>query len=53
MTTRRQLLLTMSALPLGAAFPAFAQQPGKVWRVGVLSVADREDRRQFYDGFLR
>lgn len=34
MTTRRELLIALSAL---AALPAYSQQAGKVWRVGYLS----------------
>ena len=36
MTTRRQLLLVLGAGSLAAPLPSFAQQKGKVWRVGFL-----------------
>ena len=40
MTTRRQLLLAFGAL---ATLPAYSQQPGKVWRIGYLSLGSRAD----------
>ena len=36
MLTRRQLLINLGAGSLAAPFAAFAQQPGKVWRLGHL-----------------
>ena len=37
MNIRRKLLVALGASALAAPFPAFAQQPGKVWRIGFLS----------------
>ena len=37
MTTRRELLVTIGAGALVAPFASFAQQQGKIWRVGFLS----------------
>jgi putative ABC transport system substrate-binding protein len=37
-STRRKLLLALGAVALAAPFGSFAQQPGKVWRVGSLGV---------------
>jgi putative tryptophan/tyrosine transport system substrate-binding protein len=34
---RRKLVLALGASALAAPFGSFAQQPGKVWRIGVLS----------------
>jgi putative ABC transport system substrate-binding protein len=42
-STRRRLLLALGASALGAPFGSFAQQPGKVWRVGFLSPRARPD----------
>jgi putative ABC transport system substrate-binding protein len=38
MTTRRQLLSFLGASALAAPLASFAQQPGKIWRVGFLAV---------------
>jgi putative ABC transport system substrate-binding protein len=55
MTTRRELLLALGAVPLGAAVPALAQQPGKVWRIGFLYGASRESALETgrYGAFLQ
>ena len=47
MTTRRELLLVLGAAPLCAALPAFAQQPGKVWRIGFLQPLPSENDPRF------
>ena len=36
MNNRRRLVIALGASALAAPFPSFAQQPGKVWRIGVL-----------------
>ena len=36
MITRRQVVLSLGATALATPFFSFAQQPGKVWRVGFL-----------------
>ncbi|MSQ72207.1 MAG: ABC transporter substrate-binding protein [Betaproteobacteria bacterium] len=41
MNTRRKLILSLGAAALAAPFAAFAQQQGKVWRVGFLSLGPR------------
>jgi hypothetical protein len=41
MNNRRKLLVAFGAGALAASFGSFAQQPGKVWRVGFLSTATR------------
>jgi putative ABC transport system substrate-binding protein len=56
MNNRRKLIAALGASALAAPFHSYAQQPGKVWRIGYLSVARRpkpltSDAR--IDGFLR
>ncbi len=41
MTTRRGLLVALGAGALTAPFASFAQQPGKVWRIGLLDLGSR------------
>ena len=41
MTTRRELLVMLGASALTAPLSSFAQQQGKVWRVGLLSGSSR------------
>jgi putative ABC transport system substrate-binding protein len=41
MNNRRKLIVALGAGALTAAFPSFAQQPGKVWRVGFLAFPTR------------
>lgn len=38
MNNRRKFIVALGAGALAAPFHAFAQQQGKVWRVGVLSI---------------
>ena len=48
MNPRRRLLLTvLGAGGLGAPFPAFAQQPGRVWQVGLLATQSRPSDKDF------
>jgi ABC-type sugar transport system substrate-binding protein len=35
-STRRKLIVALAAVALGAPLAAFAQQTGKVWRIGFL-----------------
>ncbi len=43
MTSRRAALIAIVASTLAAAFPSLAQQPAKLWRVGVLAQTARPD----------
>jgi len=43
MNNRRKLLIALGAGALAPPFAAFAQQPGKVWRVGFLAYRSRPD----------
>ena len=47
MNNRRQLVLALAAIPLTAPFASFAQQPGKVWRIGFLSPLPSANDQQF------
>ncbi len=55
MNNRRKLLVALGASALAASLASFAQQQGKVWRVGFLSTGDRLDSRRSsnYGAFLR
>ncbi len=55
MSNRRKLILALGAGALAAPFGSFAQQQGKVWRVGILSSSDRLDPRisSLHAAFLR
>ena len=41
MNNRRKLVIALGAGALAAPFHSFAQQQGKVWRVGFLSLPNR------------
>ena len=41
MNNRRKLLVALGAGALAAPFSSFAQQQGKVWRVGLLAQPNR------------
>ena len=41
MNNRRKLVIALGACALAAPFGSFAQQQGKVWRVGFLGVRSR------------
>jgi len=49
MTTRRELLVALGATALAAPLRLYAQQRGKVWRVGYLARSPGE----FHDAFVR
>ena len=53
MNPRRQVLVALGLGGLSAAFSAFAQQPGKVWRVGFLALrhVDLVDTDYYYGPF--
>jgi putative ABC transport system substrate-binding protein len=40
-TTRRKLVIALGLGALSAALPVLAQQPAKMWRIGVLSIRSR------------
>ena len=52
MNNRRDLLFALGAGALAAPFAAFAQQPGKIWRIGYLSQTSgpNENLGAFLDG---
>jgi putative ABC transport system substrate-binding protein len=43
MNTRRRLIIALGAGVLTAPFGSFAQQPGKVWRIGYLGLGTRQN----------
>jgi putative ABC transport system substrate-binding protein len=45
MISRRKIIFALAASPLAASFRAYSQQPGKIWRIGVLAVAPSADPR--------
>lgn len=53
MRTRRQLVLAIGAVALTAPLTAFSQQPGKVWRIGILSARQSRDADNPYSAFLK
>ena len=42
MTTRRKILLTLGAAAIAIPARAFAQQPGKIWRIGYFDLGTRQ-----------
>ena len=52
MNNRRDLLFALGAGALAAPFAAFAQQPGKIWRIGYLAQTSgpNENLGAFLDG---
>jgi putative ABC transport system substrate-binding protein len=55
MNNRRRLIIALGAGALAAPFGSFAQQPGKVWRVGFLAVRSRStpsDPEFTFDAFV-
>ena len=55
MNKRRRLVIALGASALAVPLACFAQQQGKVWRVGLLTTSDRADPRnsENYSAFLR
>ena len=56
MNKRRKLIVALGAGALAAPFGSFAQQQGKVWRVGFLTAASRPisiEADTFLSGLLR
>jgi putative ABC transport system substrate-binding protein len=51
MYNRRKLIVTLGAGALAAPFGAFAQQQGKTWRVGVLSIGSPATARHLVGAF--
>lgn len=52
MTTRRKLLQTLGKGFLFAALPAYSQQPGKVWRIGFLTIGTVASSQGQLDAFV-
>lgn len=54
MNNRRKLIVALGASALAAPFSSFAQQPGKVWRIGFLYLLSRQSAVDFnrYSTFL-
>ena len=55
MNNRRKLLVALGASALAAPFDSFAQQPGKVWRVGFMHQGTRPESLEshFLGAFLQ
>jgi hypothetical protein len=56
MTTRRRLALALVLCALAAPFASFAQQQGKVWRIGYLAARSRSTALNpdiYYDAFVQ
>ena len=51
MNRRRTLIVALGAGALAAPFPALAQQPGKIWRVGYLGLGSHASSA-FYEAEL-
>ena len=51
MNIRRRVLFALGASALTAPFGSFAQQQGKVWRIGFLGVSTQADLAPFLDVF--
>jgi putative tryptophan/tyrosine transport system substrate-binding protein len=49
---RREFITALGAGALAAPFHAFAQQQGKVWRVGVLSIGSASTARHLVEAFF-
>jgi putative ABC transport system substrate-binding protein len=53
MNNRRKFIVALGAGALAAPFHAFAQQQGKVWRVGVLSVGSASTAGHLVEAFFK
>ncbi len=53
MMKRRRLLIASGLCVLGAPLASFAQQQGKVWRIGVLEPGQLDARRHLVEAFSR
>ena len=51
MTTRRKLLLALSAGTLSATLPASAQQLRKIWRIGYFTMGSAQGNATFLAAF--
>ena len=51
MNSRRQLVIALGAGALAATFSAFAQEQGKVWRIGILPGGPLAPRKFQWDAF--
>src|SRR5262245_33488841 len=50
-TTRRQLIVVLGAGALAEPLASFAQQRGKLWRIGVLETTSMESNAVNFDAF--
>jgi putative ABC transport system substrate-binding protein len=50
---RRKLIIALGTGAFAAPFRAFAQQQGKVWRVGVLSIGSATTARHLVEAFFQ
>jgi putative ABC transport system substrate-binding protein len=53
MNNRRNFIVALGAGVLAAPFRSFAQQEGKVWRVGVLSIGSEATARHLVEAFFK
>jgi hypothetical protein len=53
MNNRRKFIIAFGAAALAAPFGAFAQQHGKVWRIGVLSIGSAATARHLVEAFFK
>ena len=53
MNRRRKLIIAIGASALSVPFPSFAQQPGKVWRIGMLETRSMALNAADLDGLLK
>jgi putative tryptophan/tyrosine transport system substrate-binding protein len=53
MNNRRKFIIVFGATALAAPFGAFAQQQGKVWRIGVLSIGSASTARHLVEAFFK
>src|SRR4051794_29719794 len=53
MNNRRKLIVALGAGALAAPFGSFAQQQGKVWRIGVLTFGSASNARHLVEAFSK